>query len=440
MTYRDQIGTRLALAVRAVWIGCALLATVPLHAAEQLVVRAGRLIDVERGRVLSDQAIRIDGERIVAIGDFKTDRNASGRLLDWSAYTVLPGLMDMHTHLLGDISSSDIAAPLYRSAADDALLGVENARRTLRAGFTTVRDVGCYRAFTDVALRKAIDGGIVEGPRMFVAGAYITVTGGGGELTGMAADVTVPADMRRGVANSAAEVRQRVRELISGGATFIKLIATGAVLTAGTMPGASEYSEAEIHAAVDEAAQYGIFVTAHAHGAEGIKRAVRAGVRSIEHGSYLDDEGIALMKKQGTWLVADIYNGDYIAETGQRDHWSAEIMRKNAQTTQRQREGFAKAAKAGVRIAYGTDSGVYPHGDNARQFAYMVRYGLSPMDAMRSATINAAQLLAKEQEIGSVAVGKFADLVAVEGDPLLDIEKLRQVRGVIKAGRQIRLD
>ena len=440
MTYWDQIGTRLTLAVRAGWIGCALLVSVPLHAAEQLVVRAGKLIDVERGRVLSDQAIRIEGERVVAIGDFKTDRSAGGRVLDWSAYTVLPGLMDMHTHLLGDISSSDIAAPLYRSAADDALLGVDNARRTLRAGFTTVRDVGCYRAFTDVALRKAIDGGIVEGPRMFVAGAYITVSGGGGELTGLAADATVPADMRRGVANSEAEVRQRVRELISGGATFIKVIATGAVLTSGTNPGASEYSEAEIHAAVDEAAQYGIFVTAHAHGAEGIKRAVRAGVRSIEHGSYLDDEGIALMKKHGTWLVADIYNGDYIAETGRRDHWTAEIMRKNDETTQRQREGFAKAARAGVRIAYGTDSGVYPHGDNARQFAYMVRYGLSPMDAIRSATINSAQLLAKEQEIGSVAAGKFADMIAVEGDPLLDIEKIRQVRGVIKAGRPIRLD
>lgn len=440
MTYWDQIGIRLTLAVRAGSMICTLLASAPLHAAEQLVVRAGKLIDVERGRVLNDQAIRIEGERIVAIADFQTDRSTGGRLLDWSTYTVLPGLMDMHTHLTGDISSSDIAAPLSRSQADDVLQGVANARRTLHAGFTTVRDVGCYRAFTDVALRKAIDGGIVEGPRMFVAGAYITVSGGGGEVTGFAPDVTVPAEMRRGVANSEAEVRQRVRELISGGATFIKIIATGAVLTAGTAPGASEYSEAEIHAAVDEAAQYGIFVTAHAHGAEGIKRAVRAGVRSIEHGSYLDDEGIALMKKHGTWLVADIYNGDYIAETGRRDHWSEEILRKNEETTQRQREGFARAAKAGVRIAFGTDSGVYPHGDNARQFAYMVRYGLSPMEAIRAATLHSAQLLGKEKDLGSVGVGKFADMIAVEDDPLLDLQKLRQVRGVIKAGRQIRLD
>jgi imidazolonepropionase-like amidohydrolase len=411
--------------------------------ADTVWVRAGKLIDVERGQVLSDQVIRIDGERIVAVGDFKSRRdpeNGSAHWIDWSGYTVLPGLMDMHTHLVGDITSSEVAAPLYSSAAEDVLKGVEHARRTLRAGFTTVRDVGCYRAFIDVALRNAIDGEIVEGPRMFVAGAYITVTGGGGEVTGFAPDVVVPAEMRRGVANSESEIRDRVRQLIAGGATFIKVIATGAVLTSGTTPGAAEYSEAEIHAAVDEAAQYGIFVAAHAHGAEGIKRAVRAGVRSIEHGSYLDDEGIALMKQHGTWLVADIYNGDYIAEIGRRDHWSEEILRKNDETTQQQRDGFAKAVKAGVRIAFGTDSGVYPHGDNARQFAYMVRYGLTQMEAIRAATLSSAQLLGKERDLGSISTGKVADLIAVEGDPLADIDKLRQVRGVIKAGRQIRLD
>jgi imidazolonepropionase-like amidohydrolase len=421
-------------------IGISGIVSVPALAAEQWLLRAGKLVDVERGRVLIDQVIRIEDERIVDVSDYAPDVSSTQRIVDWSAYTVLPGLMDMHTHLVGDISSSDIAAPLYSSAARDALQGVANARSTLRAGFTTVRDVGCYRAFTDVALRDAIESGIVEGPRMFVAGAYITVSGGGGEVTGFAPDVAVPAEMRRGVANSEVEVRQRVRELIRGGATFIKLIATGAVLTAGTTPGASEYSEAEIRAAVDEAAQYGIFVTAHAHGAEGIKRAVRAGVRSIEHASYLDDEGIALMKQRGTWLVADIYNGDYIAEIGRRDHWSEEILRKNDETTQRQRDGFAKAAKAGVRIAFGTDSGVYPHADNARQFAYMVRYGLTPMEAIRAATINAAQLLAKEKEIGSVAPGKLADIIAVEGDPLADVDRLRSMRGVIKAGRQIKLD
>ena len=253
--------------------------------------------------------------------------------------------MDMHTHLVGDITSADIAAPLQSSAAEDVLQGVANARATLRAGFTTVRDVGAIAPspMSHFAMRSMEAS--IEGPRMFVAGAYITVTGGGGEVTGFAADVVVPAEMRRGVANSANEVRQRVRELIAGGATFIKVIATGAVLTAGTKPGASEYTEAEIRAAVEEAAQYGVFVTAHAHGAEGIKRAVRAGVRSIEHASYLDDEGIALMKKHGTWLVADIYNGDYIDEIGRRDRWTEEIMRKNRETTQTQRDGFCESSE-----------------------------------------------------------------------------------------------
>jgi imidazolonepropionase-like amidohydrolase len=417
-----------------------LLCALPLLAgAETTWVRAGKLVDVERGRVLNDQLVRIEGDRIVGVEDYKTSAVGGARTIDWSAYTVVPGLMDLHTHLVGDITSSDIAAPLQSSAAQDVLKGIVNARRTLRAGFTTVRDVGCYRAFTDVALRDAIDQGIVPGPRMFVAGAYITVSGGGGEVTGFAADVIVPEEMRRGVANSATEVRQRVRDLIRGGATFIKVIATGAVLAAGTTPGAAEYTEEDIRAAVEEAKQYGVFVTAHAHGAEGIKRAVRAGVRSIEHGSLLDDEAIALMKKHGTWLVADIYNGDYIDEIGRRDHWTDEILRKNRETTQAQRDGFAKAVKAGVNIAFGTDSGVYPHGDNAKQFPYMVRYGLTPLEAIRSATLNAARLLGKEGELGSIAPGKFADLIAVEGDPLQNIDALMRVRAVIKSGQTVEM-
>lgn len=273
---------------------------------------------------------------------------------------------------------------------------------------------------------------------MFVAGAYVTVSQGGGEVTGFAPDVVPPAEMRRGVANNEAEVRQRVRELLDGDADFIKIIATGAVLTSGTNPGAAEYTEAEIRAAVEQAAQYGTFVAAHAHGAEGIKRAVRAGVRSIEHGSFLDDEGIALMKAHGTWLVADIYNGDYIDEVGRRDHWSEETLRKNRDTTQIQRDAFAKAAKAGVRIAFGTDSGVYPHGDNAKQFKYMVKYGLSPLDAIRAATLNSATLLGREKEIGSIAAGKFADMIAVEGDPLKNVEILTAVKAVMKSGASIR--
>jgi imidazolonepropionase-like amidohydrolase len=408
--------------------------------AESVVVRAGRLLDVEQGRDRTAQAIRIEDGRIATITPGSAGTRGGARRGDGSAYSVLPGLIDLHTHLVGDISSADVAAPLSSSAARDALIGAAHARATLAAGFTTVRDVGTYRAHVDVALRNAINAGQVVGPRMYVAGAYVTVTNGGGEVTGLPDGVVVPDEMRRGVANSAEEVRRRVQELLGGGADFIKIIATGAVFTAGTTPSAPEYTEAEIRVAVEEAARAGTFVAAHAHGAEGIKNAVRAGVRTIEHGSYLDDEGIALMLKHGTWLVADIYNGDYTEEVGSRDGWSAEILRKNRETTDIQRRNVERAVKAGVRIGVGTDSGVLPHGENARQFAYMVRHGMTPLGAIRSATIDAAASLGRSQELGSIAPGKFADLIAVDGDPLADIERLRQVAGVIKQGELIGTD
>jgi imidazolonepropionase-like amidohydrolase len=408
--------------------------------ADALVVRAGRLLDVDSGNMLTDQAVRIEGGRIKSIEPWHAPAAKGARQLDWSAYTVVPGLMDMHTHLADEGQSADPAAPLHSTPARDAFIGAKNARDTLRAGFTTVRDVGVYRGFADVALRDAINAGLIPGPRMFVAGAYITITGGGGEITGLPKGTQVPDEFRRGVANSEGEVRKQVNALLDGGADFIKVIATGAVLAAGTEPGESEYSEAEIRAAVEEAARRGTFVAAHAHGAEGIKRAVRAGVRSIEHGSLMDDEAIAMMKEHGTWLDADIYNGDYIDTVGRKAGWSEEIMRKNLETTDAQREGFRKAVRAGVRISYGTDAGVYPHGDNARQFAYMVRYGMTPLQAIRSATIDSARLLGKDQELGSIAVGKVADMVAVACDPLQDVECLRQVRGVVKDGKSVPLE
>jgi imidazolonepropionase-like amidohydrolase len=286
----------------------------------------------------------------------------------------------------------------------------------------------------DVALRDAIDDGTVIGPRMRVAGAYVTVSTGAGELVGAAPDVTIPFSYRFGVANSADEVRARVRVILNGGADFIKILATGAVLTRGTKPGVSEYTEDQIRAAVEQAAEYGTFVAAHAHGAEGIKRAVRAGVRSIEHGSLIDDEGIALMKQHGTWLVADIYNGDYIDSVGRQQQWPADIMRKNAETTETQRAGFRKAVAAGVRIAYGTDSGVYPHGMNAMQLPYMVKYGLTPMQAIQSATLSAAQLMQWEDRVGSIAPGKLADIIAVDGDALADLHSFTKVGFVMKGG------
>jgi imidazolonepropionase-like amidohydrolase len=380
----------------------------PMALAETHWVRAGRLIDVVAGRVLNDQLIRIDDGRFAEIRPYAEGVAPAASLTDWSAYTVLPGLMDMHTHIIGDVNWSNSAAPLMSSQARDALLGAANARATLHAGFTTVRDVGAYRAFTDVALRDAINAGLVEGPRMYVSGAYITVTRGGGEVTGLSPDVVIPDEFRRGVADNADQVRQRVRELLSGGADQIKVIATGAVLTSGTTPGASEYSEAELRAAVEEAGERGVYVAAHAHGAEGIHRAVRAGVRSIEHGSYLDAEAIRLMRRRPVWFVADVYNGDYIDEIGRRDGWPEEILRKNAETTQTQRDGFRAAVRAGVRIAFGTDAGVFPHGQNARQFAYMVANGMTPMQAIQSATINSAEMMGRADDIGSVRAGPAA--------------------------------
>lgn len=405
-----------------------------------LLIRAGHVLDVESGRMLADQDIRIEKDRVVSIAAHAKQRMHGVKVLDWSALTVVPGLMDMHTHLADEGQTADPAAPLHSTPARDALIGASNARLTVQAGFTTVRDVGVYRGFADVALRDAINAGLVPGPRMFVAGAYITVTHGGGEITGLKPGTIVPDEFRRGVADNEGEVRRKVNALLDGGADFIKVIATGAVLTAGTEPGQSEYSESEIRAAVEEAAKRGTFVAAHAHGAEGIKRAVRAGVRSIEHGSLIDDEGIALMKEHGTWLDADIYNGDYIDTVGRKQGWSAEILRKNTETTDAQREGFRKAVKAGVNISFGTDAGVYPYGDDARQFAYMVRYGLTPLQAIRSATIDSARLLGKEKDLGSIAVGKIADLVAVACDPIKNIECLRQVRGVVKDGKPVARD
>lgn len=409
-------------------------------APERVLIRAGRLVDVERGELVTDRVVVVVGDRIAEVLP-QAPAEASARVIDLSASTVLPGLIDCHAHMIGELETGlGYAALVMRTAAQEAMSGVRNARATVEAGFTSVRDVGTFRAFVDCALRDAIEAGDVIGPRMMCAGAYVTVSGGGGDVTGLAPDVdaVVPADLRFGVANSVDEVRRVVRRILGGGADLIKVIATGAVLTEGTTPGAPEYGQDEIRAAVEEASLYGAHVAAHAHGAEGIKRAVRAGVRSIEHGSLMDEESIRLMVDHGTYLVADVYCGDWIAEEGRRGGWSADVMRKNDETTAAQREGFTNAVKAGVRIAYGTDSGVYPHAWVGKQFAYMVRHGMTPMASIRSATIVAAELMGWQDRVGSIAAGKLADLVAVAGDPLDDVSALEDVTFVMKGGRVVK--
>ncbi len=401
--------------------------------AQTIYVKTGTLIDVDAGRAVKRQCITIERDRIKAVGRCaKPPKGAT--LIDWSRFTVLPGLIDLHTHLADVETSSDVAAPLKTGLSETVAIGRVHALATLRAGFTTVRDVGTYRGFTDVMLRDEIEAGKTPGPRMFVAGAYLTRPGGGGELLGLPPGTKIPEDMRLGVGTTPSEIANRAEFLLTNGADQLKLIATGAVLAVGGEPGEQELSEEAMRAAVTVAAKHGTYATAHAHGAAGIQAAIRAGVRSVEHASLIDDEGLALAKAKGVWLVMDVYDGDWIEEVGTREKWPADYLRKNRETTDEQRAAFSKAVRMGVKLGYGTDAGVYPHGFNARQFAYMVRYGMTPMQAIQSATITAAQLMNKTAEIGSIAPGHFADLVAVQGDVLADVRRLENVAHVMKGG------
>ena len=407
--------------------------------AQTVDVRAGRLIDPGSAKVSTDQRVRIVNGRFVSVGPW---RDADGpAAVDWSGYTVLPGLIDLHTHIADgaiDVNDSDPAGPLKRTEARTILKAVPAAKTMLRAGFTTVRDVGVYRGLTDIALRDAIDAGEIEGPRMKVAGGYITTPGGGGEIDALSPDIPLPETFRIGEVHNASEARDRARYLLDHGADFIKLIATGAVLALGSEPGALELSPEEMKAACDEAKLRGSYCIAHAHGAEGIKAAILAGARTIEHASYLDAEGIALAKANGVWLDMDIYNGDYIDEVGTKQGWPAEYLRKNRETTDVQRRGFAAAVKAGARMTFGTDAAVYPYGLGGRQFAYMVRYGMTPMQAIQSATSEAARALRMDGQVGTLATGAYGDLIAVQQDPLGDVRALEHVEAVIKDGRLVR--
>ncbi|MFW2349721.1 amidohydrolase family protein [Qipengyuania sp.] len=421
--------------MRALALAVALLAA-PASAGS-LYVETGGLLDVENGTTAAGQCILVEGERIARVEACGATPEGAERI-DWSAYTVLPGLIDLHTHLADAGQDADLALPLKTSPQLTALTGAHNARITLEAGFTTVRDVGTYRGLTDVALRDAIDRGLVPGPRMFVAGAYLTHPGGGGELNGVVPNDQLPADMRLGVLTGPAEAAEKAEFLFDHGVDFLKIIATGAVLAIGTEPGEPEVTEAEMRAAIAVAKAHGSYATAHAHGAEGIKNAIRAGARSIEHASLIDEEGLAMAKVQGVWLVMDVFNGDWIDEVGTREGWPEEYLRKNRETTQIQRDNFRRAVEMGVPLAFGSDAGVYPHGLNARQFAYMVANGMTPAQAIRAATLSAATVIGHEDELGSIAPGKYADLIAVTVDPLDDVSALETVAHVMQGGELVR--
>jgi len=405
------------------------------------VLMCGRLLDVSRQNVLQDQAVVVAGDRVVSVGPVDRVRTPDGaETVDLRGYTCLPGLIDAHTHLVdrSDGESYNWASPLMTTGAEMAFHSIPNARKTLLAGFTTVRDLGTYRAFVDVALRDAIDRGTVPGPRMQPAGAYVTISGGAGALTGFAPDVELPLELRFGQADGPDQVRQRVREIARRGAGVIKVLATGAILTLGSRPGGQEFTYEELRAAVEEAAKNGLRVAAHAHSPEGAMDAVRAGVASIEHGSLLDDEALRLMKAHGTFLMCDaLASWDFWpggTPEDAPDGYPPEFVEKEKISYAGYLKTLRRAIELGVRIAYGTDAAVIPHGQNARLFRTYVEAGMTPWQALRTATVEAAELLGWQDRVGAVEAGRFADVIAVDGDPLADISLLEDVAFVMKGG------
>jgi imidazolonepropionase-like amidohydrolase len=414
----------------AVGVASALIA---VAAAQVTVVKAGKLIDSDTGTVLIDQTILIRNNRIEKVGTGLAVP-AGAKVIDLSKMTVLPGLIDCHTHLADGAHGGEPLDQFRKTAARVALESVPNARVTLESGFTTVRDVGVYRALTDLALRDAINRGDIAGPRMFVAGSYVTISGGAGALTGFAPDITLPWDLHYGEANSPWEVRRVIRQLAHVGVDHIKILSSGAVLTHGSNPKSQEFTPEEIQAAVDEANHFGLRVESHAHSPEGIKNAIRAGVASVEHATMIDDEGIALAKQHGTYLDMDIYDEDCIQEDGRKGNVPKDFLEHDAKLGQIQRDNFRKAVAAGVKMSFGTDAGVCAYGTSGKQFVLMVQYGMTPMQAIQSATSAAADLLGHSNDIGSIKPGTYADMIAVAGDPLTDIRLLENVQFVMKDG------
>ena len=407
-----------------------------LAAEGRTVIHAGALVDVAAGAVVGERSILVEGETIVTVEEGFTAPEEGDTLIDLSGHTVLPGLMDMHVHLTSQQAGA--ASYLERFQANPADVTVQTliyAETTLLAGFTTVRDLG-GEATAILAVRNAINQGDMPGPRIFAATTSLATTGGHADRTnGMRADLQGDPGPKQGIVNGIEDARKAVRQRYKEGADLIKITATGGVLSLAKSGQNPQFTEEEIRAIVDTAKDYGFMVAAHAHGAEGMKRAIRAGVTTIEHGTYMDEEAFELMKEHGTYFVPTILAGNFVAEKAAIPGYFPEIIRPKAaaigpviQST------FAKAHRAGVPIAFGTDCGVCPHGSNAREFLLMVEGGMAPMTAIQSATVVTAKLLGIWEETGSIAAGKAADLIAVEGDPIADVTQLQDVRFVMKAG------
>jgi imidazolonepropionase-like amidohydrolase len=404
-------------------------------------VHCGALIDGVANAAQRDVTVRIERGRVTAVaGGSSAPSAGTPPTLDLSGYTCLPGLTDMHTHIVEMSDTGDLSVYYTRTPEEQVANGRRNALVTLQAGFTSIRDVGTYIAFTDKSLRDEINQGKTIGPRMQVAGFYLTIPGGGGDLVIPGhAESEIPAHARYGLGRTPEEFARAAQRAIDGDADLIKVIASGAVLAYGGVPGAREMSEEDIAAVVKVAHANGRKVAAHAHGADSIKDAIRAGVDTIEHASLIDDEAIALAREHDVALSMDVYNGDYIDTVGRAEHWPEEFLRKNVETTEVQRQGFTKAYRAGVPIVFGTDAAVYPHGDNAKQFRIMVERGMTPMDAIKSATSVAARYQGLADRTGALTPGHYGDLIAVTGDPLQDITVLEHVAVVIKGGLAFKL-
>ena len=414
--------------IRSVFVACICVLPLLAQQPKRVIVRAGKVLDVKSGRTLSNQAIVIEADKIVSIGgDAKP--NTGDQVIELPNATVLPGLIDAHTHLTGDPRQIGYQA-LGISVPRATLTGAHNARVTLEAGFTTVRNVGA-EAFSDVALRDAINDGDIPGPRMLVSGPALGITGGHCDENLLPYEFHYSGE---GVADGVEGVQRKTREVIKYGADLIKICATGGVLSHGDNPQASQYTLEEMKAIVADAHRLGRKVAAHAHGAQGILWASQAGVDSIEHGSYIDDAAIAEMKKNGTYLVPTLYLADWFLANAEQLHVPAEYIAKGRAAMSAARKNVGHAFSSGVKVGFGTDAAVYPHGLNAHEFAVMVKLGLTPLQAIQSATVNDADLLGWSDKIGTIEPGKWADLIAVDGDPLQDVTMLERVKFVMKGG------